>query len=157
MAASSELRFRNPLGGALSHDLRTPFSPLVGLAGSMKLTQPPPSGRRAEIAGSIREAGFRMNSLVNNLLDMARLQWGRVTLNQEWQPLEEVVGSVLRNMKAVLPGHHPIQARLPADLPLVHIDAVLIERVLSNLLENAAKYTPDGSAIGIGAVASPQE
>jgi len=150
-------RLRNSLLAAISHDLRTPLSALVGLADSMNLTQPPPSGRQAEIAVSIREAAFRMNSLVNNLLDMARLQSGRVTLNQEWQPLEEVVGSVLRNMKSVLPGHHPIQARLPADLPLVHIDAVLIERVLSNLLENAAKYTPDGSPIGIGAMASSHE
>jgi two-component system sensor histidine kinase KdpD len=92
-----------------------------------------------------------MNALVNNLLDMARLESGRIALNLQWQPLEEVVGSALRSLGALFAGRHPIKVALPPDLPLLRFDAVLIERVLANLLENAAKYTPAGSTITIGA------
>ena len=91
-----------------------------------------------------------MNALVNNLLDMARLQAGMIKLNRQWQPLEEVVGSALKAVRGPLQRHR-VQVRLDDDLPLLEFDAVLIERVLANLLENAAKYTPAGSLIGIGA------
>ena len=91
-----------------------------------------------------------MNSLVNNLLDMARLQAGAIKLNRQWQPLEEVVGSALKSVRSAIIGHR-VSVNLPDDLPLLEFDAVLIERVLSNLLENAGKYTPSGSEIAIGA------
>jgi len=147
-------RLRNALLGAISHDLRTPLAALAGMADSLQLTTPPLAPAHAEIAQALREAALRMNALVNNLLDMARLESGRVALNLQWQPLEEVVGSALRSLGALLAGHHPLKVALPADLPLLQFDAVLIERVLANLLENAAKYTPEGSAISIGAAAT---
>jgi two-component system sensor histidine kinase KdpD len=81
---------------------------------------------------------------------MARIQSGDVKLNLQWQPFEEVVGSALRGSQSQLAGHE-VQTRLAAGLPLVRFDAVLIERVLVNLLENAAKYTPAGSRIVIAA------
>jgi two-component system sensor histidine kinase KdpD len=143
-------RLRNSLLSAISHDLRTPLAALVGLADSMSLTRPPPTGLQAEIATSMREEALRMNSLVNNLLDMARLQSGAVKLNRQWQPLEEVVGSALKSVHSATAGHE-IRVNLPEDLPLLEFDSVLIERVFSNLLENAGKYTPAGSRIGIGA------
>ncbi len=148
-------RLRNSLLSAISHDLRTPLSALVGLADSMSLTQPPPTGQQVEIAASMREEALRMNSLVSNLLDMARLQSGAVKLNRQWQPLEEVVGSALKSMRSTIAGHR-VKVNLPVDLPLLELDAVLIERVLSNLLENAAKYTPADSLIEIGAAPSGQ-
>jgi len=135
---------------AISHDLRTPLASLVALADSMSLTQPPPSGAQVTIVEAMRDAAMRMNSLVNKLLDMARLQSGQVQLNRQWQPLEEVVGSALKAMGGALAAH-PLRVALPPDLPLLHIDAVLIERVLCNLLENALKYTPPGSPIEISA------
>ena len=147
-------RLRNALLGAISHDLRTPLAALAGMADSLQLTAPPLAPAHAEIAQSLREAALRMNALVNNLLDMARLESGRVALNLQWQPLEEVVGSALRSLGGLFAGRHPIRVSLPADLPLLRFDAVLIERVLANLLENAAKYTPAGSAISIGAAAA---
>jgi two-component system sensor histidine kinase KdpD len=91
-----------------------------------------------------------MNTLVNNLLDMARLEGGAVQLNCQWQPLEKVVGSALATCAPLLAGR-ALQVRLADDLPLLHLDAVLIERVLVNLLENAAKFSPGGSAIEIAA------
>jgi two-component system sensor histidine kinase KdpD len=143
-------RLRSSLLSAISHDLRTPLATLVGLADSIAMTVPPPTGRQSEIAASLREEALRMNSLVNNLLDMARLQSGAVRLNQQWQPLEEVVGSALKAVASTIAGR-AVSIDLPPDLPLLEFDAVLMERVLVNLLENAAKYTPAGSPIGIGA------
>ena len=75
---------------------------------------------------------MRLNTMVSNVLDMARLQSGTVRLRREWQPLEEVVGASLRHSEAAIGGHQ-VELQLPADLPLLHIDAVLMERVLSNL------------------------
>jgi two-component system sensor histidine kinase KdpD len=143
-------RLRNSLLSAISHDLRTPLSVLVGLADSMALTTPPPSRQQAEIAVAMREAAMRMTSQVNNLLDMARLRAGRIQLNLQWQPLEEVVGSALKSASSSLSKHH-VQVNLPDHLPLLRFDEVLMERVLCNLLENAAKYTPEGSDITIAA------
>ena len=149
-------RLRNSLLAAISHDLRTPLASLVALADSMSLPQAPSGTEQARIVGAMREAALRMNSLVNNLLDMARLQSGQVQLKRQWQPLEEVVGGALKAMDGAL-GDHPVKVSLPRELPLLHIDAVLIERVLCNLLENAVKYTPAGSAIEIGAQATSGE
>jgi two-component system sensor histidine kinase KdpD len=143
-------RLRNSLLSAISHDLRTPLAALVGLADSMTMTKPPPTGQQIEIAASMHEEALRMNSLVNNLLDMARLQAGAVKLNRQWQPLEEVVGSALKAVRSAI-AEHRVRVNLPDDLPLLEFDTVLIERVLSNLLENAAKYTAAGSQIELGA------
>jgi two-component system sensor histidine kinase KdpD len=145
----SEL-LRNSLLSAISHDLRTPLSVLVGLAESISMTTPPPAPEQQRIATAMREESLRMSALVNNLLDMARLQAGQVKLNREWQPVEEVIGSSLGAVHTQLADRH-IHTAIAADLPLVEFDAVLVERVLCNLLENAAKYTPAGSHIEIGA------
>jgi two-component system sensor histidine kinase KdpD len=143
-------RLRNSLLSAISHDLRTPLAAMVGLAETLTLTGPPLAPDQAGMVRSLRDSAMRMNALVNNLLDMARLEAGAVQLNRAWQPLEEVIGSALASCAPVLQGR-PVRVRLADDLPLLDLDAVLFERVLVNLLENAAKYTPAGSAIDIGA------
>lgn len=143
-------RLRNSLLSAISHDLRTPLASLVGLADTLNLLSPPLTGPQAEIAGAIHQSALRMSMLVNNLLDMARLESGRIQLRREWQPLEEVVGSALAACDPIL-STHPVEVRLAGNLPLLHLDAALFERVLVNLLENATKYTPAGTAIHIGA------
>ncbi|WP_322617851.1 two-component system sensor histidine kinase KdpD [Pseudomonas sp. BIC9C] len=147
-------RLRNSLLSAISHDLRTPLSVMVGLAEALKLTRPPLTGEAVEIATAVGESALRMNTLVNNLLDMARLESGKVVLNRQWQPIEEVVGSALRAIQSIL-GQRSVHVALDDDLPPVHIDAVLIERILINLLENAVKFTPQGTSICLGARATP--
>jgi two-component system, OmpR family, sensor histidine kinase KdpD len=143
-------RLRNSLLAALSHDLRTPLAALLGLAESMPFTRPPMSEEQADMAKSIAEESRRLIALVNNLLDMAKIQSGEVRLHLEWHALEEVVGSALRGLRQAL-ANHTVLVELAADLPLVQMDAVLIERVLVNLLENASKYTPAGTRVTIAA------
>ena len=145
-------RLRNSLLSAISHDLRTPLASLVGLAESLGMVQPALPAAQQQLALSIQQSARRMSALVNNLLDMARLQAGAVQLNRAWQPLEEVVGSALAASAQAIAAHR-VEVALPDDLPLLQIDAVLMERVLVNLLENAAKYTPAGTAIQITAQA----
>jgi two-component system, OmpR family, sensor histidine kinase KdpD len=143
-------RLRNSLLAALSHDLRTPLTVLVGLAESLTLTKPPLSTAQLESAEAIQDEARRMSTLVSNLLDMARIESGEVKLNLQWQPLEEVVGSALNATQGMLKQHR-LEVNIPRDLPLVRIDAMLIERVLVNLLENASKYTPPGSTVTLAA------
>ncbi|WP_282099300.1 ATP-binding protein [Deefgea sp. CFH1-16] len=146
-------RLRNSVLSAVSHDLRTPLTSLIG---SISLLQ---SGQLSVIEQNqtvlaLQQEALRMNSMVINLLDMAKLQSG-VSLKMEWQLLEEVVGSAARECRNAL-AQHQLRVQLPADLPFVEYDAVLIERVLVNLLENAAKYTAVGSEVLISAQLEPE-
>jgi two-component system sensor histidine kinase KdpD len=146
-------RLRNALLGAISHDVRTPLTALIALAESLQ-TLPPEE--HADAARAIVAQAHELHALVNNLLDMARLEsgiaGGAVNLRRDWQSVEEVVGSSIRAARTSL-GNAVVQTTLDADLPLVEFDAVLIERVLVNLLENATKY--GAPPIVVGARAEP--
>jgi len=142
-------RLRNSLLSALSHDLRTPLAVVYGLADTLAARPALPDADR-ELARSLQRESQRINAMVNNLLDMARLQSGAVQLRLEWQPIDEVIGSALQAMQSVLNGHQ-VRIDLPPGLPLINLDAALIERVLCNLIENAGKYTPADSTICIAA------
>jgi two-component system sensor histidine kinase KdpD len=141
-------RLRNSVLAALSHDLRTPLTSLVGLSDA--LAREIDGGAGAANALALRDQAKRTAQLVDKLLEMARLQAGRVELHQDWQSLEELVGSALQALAGPLAGR-PIELSLPEDLPLVRCDGVLIERVLVNLLENAAKYASAGTPIRVAA------
>jgi two-component system sensor histidine kinase KdpD len=143
-------RLRNSLLAALSHDLRTPLTVLVGLSDVLTLSAPALSAQQLETATAIKEEAHRMSALVTNLLEMARIESGAVKLDLEWQPFEEVVGTAVNATRQMLK-EHTLTVRIPRDLPLIRFDAVLIERVLVNLLENAAKYTPHGSLVSLSA------
>ncbi len=144
-------RLRNSLLSAISHDLRTPLTAIVGFS-SMLAGQPREAGNAAqgELVDAIHEEALRMTGIVTNLLDMARLQAGSLKLNRQWSLLEETVGSALRDCRRTL-ARHPVQVSLPADLPLLQLDAVLLERLFANLFENAAKYVPPDTPLTIGA------
>ncbi|RZU45062.1 two-component system sensor histidine kinase KdpD [Fluviicoccus keumensis] len=139
-------RLRSSILSALSHDIRTPLTALVGLADSLTLTAPPLPASAHETAAAIAEQAGQLHRLVENLLDMARLNAGDLRLRKEWCLIEDVIGSSLKLLHHTLEPYD-IRIELPATLPLVEFDAVLIERVLGNLLENAAKYSPPGSRI----------
>ncbi|WAI83116.1 MULTISPECIES: sensor histidine kinase [Achromobacter] len=143
-------RLRNSLLAAVSHDLRTPLTSLVGMTDT--LTRRPGSlpDDVQETIRAMRDQAQRMHALVVNLLDMARLQSHDTPLRLEWQSIEELVGASLAAMREPLAAHRVTVAPL-SNLPLVECDGVLIERVLCNLLENAAKYTPPGSTVHIHA------
>ncbi|MFP6559746.1 DUF4118 domain-containing protein [Paraburkholderia sp. B3] len=147
-------RLRNSLLSAISHDLRTPLTTIVGfssmLAQTWEATGAPEDPRSGELIESIHDEALRMTGIVTNLLDMARLQAGSLKLNRQWTLLEETVGAALAACRRVL-ARHPLQVRLEEGLPLLQLDAVLMERLFSNLLENAAKYTPPDTPLAIGA------
>jgi len=146
-------RLRNSLLAALSHDLRTPLTALVGLAETLALELVAAESGQADQADAIREQALRTSRMVNNLLEMARLQSGEVKPRKDWQSVEEIVGGALKSLETAL-SSHPVTLGIPADLPLVSCDAVLIERVLVNLLENATKYAGIGTEIGVAARAT---
>ena len=146
-------RLRSSILSALSHDVRTPLAALVGLADSLTLLHPPLPTAAQETAEAIREQASLLNGLVENLLDMAKLNVGEVKLRKDWCLIEDVIGSSLKLLRHALVQHR-VDIKLTPDLPLVEFDAVLIERVLGNLLENAIKYSPPGSVITIQAECS---
>ncbi len=152
MAMESE-RLRNSLLSAVSHDVRTPLAAIVGLSSTLATSVKLPSDTVRELAQAILDDAVRMNDLVTNLLDLARLQTGGVHLNREWQMIEEVIGSALAASGRVF-GSIRIELSLPTQLPLVAYDAVLLERVLCNLLENAVRHAGQGQWIGIAAATS---
>ncbi|MDN7672702.1 sensor histidine kinase KdpD [Burkholderia oklahomensis] len=152
-------RLRNSLLSAISHDLRTPLTAIVGLSSMLANARGAlrndgggggPPAREDELVEAIHDEALRMTGIVTNLLDMARLQAGSLQLKRQWSLLEETVGAALAACKRVL-ARHPARVRLPADLPLLQMDAVLMERLFANLFENAAKYTPLDTPIEIGA------
>jgi two-component system, OmpR family, sensor histidine kinase KdpD len=144
-------RLRSSLLSSVSHDLRTPLSVIKGAASALVESDTNlAEAARHDLAQTIEEEADRLNRLVRNLLDMTRLAVGPVQVSKEWQPIDGVVGAALGRLEAQLLGRN-IATRLPPDLPVVPIDGVLVEQLLINLLENAAKYTPDGSPIEISA------
>lgn len=144
-------RLRNSVLSALSHDLRTPLAGLIGASSSLmsdeiSLT----TEARHGLASLIYDESRRMQALVENLLELARLESGPVTLQQDWQALDEIIGAVLPPWRKQLAPRH-ITLTLPEDLPLLRFDPRLMERVLVNLLENIGKYTPPETQIVISA------
>nr|WP_281427752.1 sensor histidine kinase KdpD [Methylogaea oryzae] len=146
---------RNSLLGSLSHDLRTPLTNIVGASGALVVNDASlqPEDRR-ELNRAIHEEALRMSDLTSKLLDMARLEGGEIALDRQWYALEEIVGSALGQLEKPLQDR-PVTVRLPEGVPLVWVDAVLLQQVLVNLLDNAVKYTPPGSPIDITAELSP--
>ncbi len=144
-------RMRSALLGAVTHDFQTPLAAVMGSASSvMELGGDLPRPRIMELAENIYDEAERLSRLINNLLRVTRLQAGAVALQRELQPLEEVVGAALNQLERALEGRL-LTVDMPADLPMLPLDAPLMGQVFINLLENALKYTPAGSDITLRA------
>lgn len=150
MEAESE-RLRSALLSCVSHDFRTPLASIVGASSAMACGELKPEETR-ELAQSVYEESLRLSRFVANLLDMTRLESGTVAPNRELQPIEEVIGPALERVKPRL-GTREVVVDLPDSLPLVAIDAGLMEQLFVNLLENVARHTPDGTRVDIRATA----
>jgi len=145
-------KLRNVLLSAISHDFRTPLATIIGSASTLRdsdvtLDEP----RRRALLDTLLHEAARMNRLVGNLLDLTRFSEGRVELKRDWVAIDELIGAVLTRLHDLLE-KHPVSLNLPQDPPLVPGDEVMLEQVLSNLLENAARHTPAGTAIDISAM-----
>ena len=147
-------RLRSALLTSVSHDLRTPLATITGAATTMlESGDRLDPATRQELLESVRDEAERLNRLVQNLLQMTRLESGALQLRRDWHPLEEVIGAALGRLARSL-AQRRVTVTVPPDLPLVAMDDVLIEQVLVNLLDNAVKHTPPGSAIRILATAT---
>jgi two-component system sensor histidine kinase KdpD len=147
-------RLRNSLLSSISHDLRTPLATIVGSASALvEEDSTLKAENKLELSRAIYDEAQRMSTLVNNILDMARLDAGAVELNKQWVPLEEIIGAVLTLLQKRLEGRL-VTVKLPSGIPMIYVDAVMIEQVLINLLENVLRYTPERSPVEIKAEAS---
>jgi len=144
-------RWRDAMMGAVSHDLRTPLASIKAAVSTLRgdgsgLDQ----ADRAELLEMIERQADNLDRLVANLLDMTRIQSGALELRREVVPVADVVEDAVHAMaNEVAPVH--VAAELPGDLPPVDVDQVLMVQVLANLLENAARYSPEGQPIEVGA------
>lgn len=154
-AADARLRaeteqVRNTLLSGVSHDLKTPLAAIAGASSTLRQLDPGASGAKRELLDTIADEAERLNRLLENILQIARLDAGAVSPNKQWNVLEDLVGSAIRRTQPRL-GQHRLEVRLPEALSLVFADGLLLEQVFVNLLENAARYTPPGSHIVLSA------
>jgi two-component system sensor histidine kinase KdpD len=142
---------RAALLSSVSHDLKTPLVSIIGSATALAddAVKLPEESRRSLIQAVLEEAQ-RLHRFVQNLLDMTRLSYGKLTITRRWCELGEIVSRARRQTEKVL-AKHRLDVRLPNDLPEILVDPVLIEHVLVNLLDNAAKYAPPGSRVEVAA------
>lgn len=143
-------RARNALLSSVSHDLRTPLAGIAGASSTLLIEGPglDPGTARLLLENIYSEAE-RLVRLVNNLLRMAQIESGNLRVTKEWQPVEEVLGSALHRMETQL-SELQIDLDLAPDLPLVALDGVLVEQILINLLDNAARFAGPGGTLRIG-------
>ncbi|HEY3254151.1 MAG TPA: ATP-binding protein [Polyangiaceae bacterium] len=150
-------RLRNSLLSAVSHDLRTPLATIFG-AGTELLedgAELAPAEREGLIQAIVEEAAH-LDQLVTNLLEVTRLDEGPIAIRRRPEPLDEVVEAALSRLRGRL-ADRPVRSHVPEQIPMVPIDAVLIQQVLVNLLENALRYTSDGTPLEIEATSTADE
>ncbi len=151
LEAESE-KLRSILLSTVSHDLRTPLASITGASSSLLTDSDKLSPDTiVELSRSIHHEAQRLSHIVTNLLDVTSLESGTVKLNLQPYFVEEIIGSALTRLEILLADHF-LHTHAEAGLPMVNVDGLMIEQVIINLLENAAKYTPPGSTITVNAI-----
>jgi two-component system, OmpR family, sensor histidine kinase KdpD len=145
--AESERLYKTLLN-SVSHELRTPIATITGAAGSLQGLQA--NANDAILLGEIQTAAERLNWLVENLLDMTRLESGMLKLRLDWVDVADLISVSVSKTKEML-ADHELVVDISPDLPLARMDFVLMEQVLVNLLRNAAAYTPPGTRVRLRA------
>jgi len=144
-------RIRSTLLASISHDLRTPLAVMAGASSSLEESgERLSAAERKALAKSIFDQAREMSEHVAKVLQMTRLEMSAIKLDRDWTSLSEIVGAVLARLRERMSAHRVI-VELPDDLPLLRIDATLIEQALGNLLENCAKHTPPGTIVRLRA------
>lgn len=142
-------KLRTALFNSLSHDLRTPLASITGaVTGLLEGEAVFSTEDRAELLRTIRQGALRMSRFVNNLLEMAKLESGMLKLEKDWCDIQDLIGVSIKHIEESL-GNHEIVTDVPSNLPMVKGDFVLLEQVITNLLDNAIKYSDEGSQIKI--------
>jgi two-component system sensor histidine kinase KdpD len=149
--AAERAILRNTLLASISHDLRTPLSAIAG-AGSIVAQNDFSLDiyRRVTLGRLIEDKARDMSDLLTNVLELVRLESGTDVLNRDWHSLSDIVGLAIARHESRLAGWE-VSTDVPGDLPLLSVDSNLMVQMLSNLLENAIKYTPPGTRIHISA------
>jgi two-component system sensor histidine kinase KdpD len=149
--ATETERIRTALLASISHDLRTPLAVMAGASSALAASgeRMSPDERNA-LADSVFQQARDMSEHVAKVLQMARLETGAIELERDWAALPEIAASVLQRLQQRLSAHR-LLLDLSADLPLVRVNATLIEQALGNLLENAARHTPAGTVVRVRA------
>jgi two-component system sensor histidine kinase KdpD len=142
---------REALINSVTHDLQTPLAAILGSASALEsLGAGAEPGARRELVAAIREEAERLSSYIENVLDLTRIRSGHMAPRLELVELPDIVDAALRRKRKALE-RHSVEVALPADLPMLKLDLFLMEHALANLLDNAAKYAPAGSALRISA------
>ncbi|MGO4447767.1 DUF4118 domain-containing protein [Phyllobacterium sp. TAF24] len=150
LAAEAD-RLRSALLTSISHDLKTPLAAIMGAAGTLKEFAPAlAEDAKIDLLSTVLDESERLNRFISNLLDMTKLESGAMEPNYAFQYVGDIVGTALDRARKII-GQHKTEIDIPADLPVLRLDAVLFEQVLFNLLDNASKYAPEGSSLRIQA------
>jgi two-component system sensor histidine kinase KdpD len=144
-------RLRSAMLTSISHDLRTPLASILGAATSLRNYRGAlDDNAQVDLVSLIQDEAERLNRFIANLLDMTRLESGKIELRADLIDLSDVIGSALERAKRVL-GGRSVELEIDRDLPLVRLDPVLFEQVLFNLFDNAAKYSAEGTRVKVSA------
>jgi two-component system sensor histidine kinase KdpD len=144
-------RLRSALLTSISHDLKTPLAAVIGTAHTLRdVSDNLTEAEKRDLLQTIIDESERLNRFIANLLDMTKLESGAVVAKTSLQDLSEITGVALRRTSKIL-ANHQVELALASDLPLLELDPVLLEQVLFNLLDNAAKYAPAGTTVRITA------
>src|SRR6185369_4320993 len=149
LLAESE-RLSRALLNSISHELRTPLAASTSAASALADAEDASREHRRMLLGEIQEANARLNRIVGNLLDVARLESGKIMPRLDWHDARDVVQTTLRELQRELSAH-PVKLEIPTEPMLVRLDFSLVQHALANLLMNAATHTPPGTPVEVQA------